>query len=171
MKRSIILEGVNGSGKSTLSEHLSRTYDLPVHHAGPAADGIVNAFDNCVEQIGLIKKGCIMDRVTPISRVCYENSMLPFEVASLSIFMTLMSMDAVIIYCMGEGPFTEKEYYPEGHMQEIIDQRDLIKNNYQYYFKHIGMPFMTYDWKNDDINEFTKELTCTRTTPSTTSLN
>ena len=130
MKPSFILEGPNGSGKSTLGKKLSEVYGLPYVHTGPDPGSNLNAIEACADQLTLLKKGVILDRCTPISRMVYQDGLSTQEYEMLAAFGLVMEKYAVIIYCTADAEFTEKPYYPEGHFRSIVESKEVIRAEY-----------------------------------------
>jgi energy-coupling factor transporter ATP-binding protein EcfA2 len=148
--KSIIVEGPNGAGKSTLITQLSKILDMPSHHAGSDAGSETGAMNCCIEQIGWIREGAILDRITPISRVIYQKGLGLRETYWLGLMADIMCQEAHIIYCIGNGEFTEKEYYPEGHLLQITDEREHIRAKYREVMNALG--HIKYDWKLHNIH-------------------
>lgn len=156
MKKSIILEGPNGSGKSTLVSDLSHALGMVYHHAGSDPGSTKNAIKACCRQYGWVQNGCIIDRVTPISRVIYQKDLTIFEKNFLKQMLDIMLEDAVIIYCTAEGNFTNKEYYPKGHYEQIVRDRKIIRDAYDKMFEVV--PHVKFDWRNKTISQLIREI-------------
>jgi energy-coupling factor transporter ATP-binding protein EcfA2 len=157
LKKSIILCGPNGSGKSTLGRTLSKILDLPYVHAGPDPGSFNNAIKACHNQLKNLESGCILDRCTPISRQIYTpGGVSPTEELVLNSFLELMMEQANIVYCTGEGEFTEKEYYPEGHFDLIVMARKSIREGYNRMFQKV--PNATYNFSTDSITKLIDEV-------------
>lgn len=153
MIKSIILEGPNGAGKSTLGEKLSQLTGMPYVHAGPSPGDSSGAFAACLNQLESLRQfgGVIMDRVTPISRMVYEAERASDEGVWLGLFLAQMQQYATLVYCTGEGHFSNKLYYPPGHFDEITLKREAIRELYRVYFHLI--PALHYDWKLESAEE------------------
>lgn len=156
-KRSIILEGPNGGGKSTLSKILEEHFGLPAYHSGPNPGDTDKAIMACNHQMLKIMNGFIVDRVTPISRPVYDHDTIPaHEIESFGLVLDNMLRHAVVVYCNGVGPFTNKPYYPDGHFETVSKERIKIRKLYEVSFKDI--PHIPYDWHKDSLKELLKEL-------------
>lgn len=156
MKPSFILEGPNGSGKSTLGKKLSEVYGLPYVHAGPDPGSTLNAIEASADQLAMLKKGVILDRCTPISRLVYQENLIDYDKIPLSGFMQVMQRYAVVIYCTADKGFTEKSYYPQGHFEEIVKDKERIRKMYGHvmsYCRHI-----VYDCNVTPIEELIEEI-------------
>ena len=156
MVESIILESANGGGKSTLGKELSRILDMPYHHAGPSPGDSTGAFKACLSQLALLKQGVIMDRVTPISRLVYEEPLKDKERFMLELFQKEMLECSNVVYCTGEGYFTDKDYYPVGHFTKVLEDKEKIRSKYDKVFTEI--PHYRYDWRVDNINNLLERL-------------
>lgn len=156
MAKSIILVGANGSGKSTLGAKLREVLDLPYHHAGPSPGGVVEAFEACLLQVKLLDSGVVLDRATPICRRVYERPIYDSEEIFLKLFTSHMSKQATIIHCVGSGEFTKKDYYPEGHFEEIVQKQDMIRARYLEVLQDV--PHLTYNWQTDSVDDLIRKL-------------
>lgn len=156
MKPSIILEGPNGSGKSTLGKELSSILGIPYMHAGPDPGSFMNVLEACVDQLTLLKKGVILDRCTPISRVIYQNDLTTTDLMILAAFYKMMEKYADCIYCVSNGEFSEKPYYPPGHFKEVKDKHAYIRAQYDLIFSRIRCH--KYDWTKESINDLIKRV-------------
>lgn len=148
--KSIILEGPNGSGKSTLGKQLSRILGMKYIHAGPSPGNHSQAVQACLDQHINLQSGCILDRVTPISRLVYERPIEEHQVRIFQAFLLDMLTEARVIYCTAEGEFTEKEYYPPGHMEEIVKTQHLIRDRYESVMSTI--PHIPFNWSTDRLS-------------------
>lgn len=158
MTKSIILVGANGSGKSTLGAKLSADLDLPYKHAGASPGDTAKAFDACLTQASLLESGIVLDRATPICRQVYEVPLSESEILFLKLFANHMSKRSIIIHCVGQGKFSRKEYYPEGHYEEIVRSQEQIRTRYFEVLKDV--PHILYNWQTDrycDLVEFLNE--------------
>lgn len=154
---SIILEGVNGAGKSTLAGKLSEIFDLKLYHPGSKPDRYEDSVYNCVNQFDFINHGdTVLDRITPISAMCYDFN-LPEKYTNLyKAYLDLMADKAIIIYCTQTGIPTNKPYYPDGHIKEIMDNQDRIKSRYDNLMKTLN--HITYDYKVDTIEDVIERI-------------
>ena len=147
----IILEGVNGCGKSMLSLALQEKYDLEIRHPGPRPTSNSAAINDCKEQLKL--KSVILDRVTPISRLTYEDldNMKTAHYNELMRYLSLMKKECIFIHCTGEGNHALKDYYTESHIKRITRDHNFIKNRYFELFKKIK--HFEYDFNQNSLEE------------------
>ena len=152
MSKSIIIEGPNGAGKTTLANRLAGVLEMEVIHAGPSPGDSVEAMSACVDQIRSLQKCVIMDRVTPISRQVYEEGE-PW----LDMMLKVMLREADVIYCVGKGKFTHKEYYPPGHYEKVVKGQMDIRERYVSIMATI--PHTVYDFEeNECMNDLLRRL-------------
>lgn len=154
--RSIILCGPNGSGKSTLAEALSKEFGLPIFHSGIAPKNQIDMVKCCIEQVDKLINGYIVDRVTPISQRVYNNELNENQAKFLELQLAVMLNFADIVYCTGRGVFTNKEYYPEGHYDEIFKKQELIRKRYEEVMTVI--PHVRYDFNFNKIEDLIEVL-------------
>ncbi len=95
----IIIEGPDNAGKSTLAAILSKTFNLPIHHAG----GPPKNYDEIMERSNYIlnnSSGFIFDRVPFISEPVYSilrNYNLFAD--EFEVYNRLKKLKPIIIYC------------------------------------------------------------------------
>jgi thymidylate kinase len=149
---SIILEGYDGGGKSTLAAVLKRELGLDVHLAGPPARDDAHALECISNQNESLKSGVILDRYTPISRLCYQQGLSAAHKRLLNHELQSAVKSAVIIwvkpteYIHSVSPHDTAE-----HLLDIENRRDDILRNYQELFsrtKHIEYNHMVNDVDN-----------------------
>lgn len=147
----IVIEGPNGAGKSTLAKTVSTIERMVVAHAGPAPNDDIEAISNCMSQIS--KENCVWDRLTCISRQCYEQ---PTDVSvehetDLNRILGSMKSDTIFVFCVGGGEYTKKPYYTDEHWDSLMRDRDRIVNNYEEIFK--GISHFRYDFRVNSVDE------------------
>jgi len=127
--KAIVLEGFDGAGKSTLAKSLSDWLDRPVHTiGGPPANNFM-AEVNCFQQWMKLNRSIIMDRCTPISRLCYEDHLPNWHVRSLHRWLNSFKSKALVIYCRPREFMHEPSLHdtPE-HLERIHrDGRHIIR--------------------------------------------
>lgn len=150
----IILEGFDNSGKSTLASYLSEKLKMPIHHPGGPPKNDDEAFKCLDEQIKLAKEPIIIDRVTSISRQCYDKNKL-FNVVLTDALKTLLNQPrAILVYCRPptnvlhdwKGHET-KDYDSTDHIEYIMDQADNIISNYDRLMAQV--PHISHDWTSE----------------------
>lgn len=157
MRKSVILEGANGCGKSTLARQLEKDLGLTYSHSGPNPGDSDKAREACINQIKLLEQGCVVDRVTPISRVIYDWDVIPeSELKEYNYFLEVMLSRAVVIHCTATGLFTNKSYYPEGHYERVLKDSDKIKELYADLMQ--GIPHIKYDWTSDSYYKLLEKI-------------
>jgi|SaaInlV_100m_DNA_6_1039743.scaffolds.fasta_scaffold00336_29 hypothetical protein len=150
----IILEGFDNSGKSTLANYLSEKLKMPIYHPGGPPKDDEAAFKCLLEQQQLASKPVIIDRVTSISRQCYEPDTLNSHELCVALDKLLSSKRVILVYCRPPNSVLHdwkghetKDYDSTDHIEFIMDQADSIINNYDKLmtqFAHIS-----YDWTQD----------------------
>lgn len=154
MSRSVILEGPDGCGKSTLAEFLSQHLMLPVKVAGPPPKNVFQEIRNTTEQIYWLKKGCILDRCTPVSQAVYRNK--PQSMLYNSV-LDYMATKAKIIFCITDSPEHERKHYDtDDHIEYIETQSNMICQNYMKVLSRHA--HTVYDWRIDDEFEILKSI-------------
>jgi hypothetical protein len=144
----IILEGVDGSGKSHLAQQLEKQLGKHLRWAGGPPDSDYIAIHDCTMQ--LINDDDIYDRVTSISRQCYESVTEPAMMNMYNCFLNLMLKNSVIIYCTADMPETEEGHRNDEHDKYVRDNFHLIKARYEVLMSKI--PHITYNFQNDNFD-------------------
>ena len=159
----ILIEGPNGGGKSTLVDQLSLKYELNTFHPGPAPLNDSQATEMCMHQS--LMYDIIMDRATCFSRLAYEHpdDLMRSHYNMLLRYCRDMASDTILILCVSQGDFTEKDYYPDGHFERVTKEAELIRCRYLKLFsrfKHFKFDFNLQTLKNvtDHINKRKEEL-------------
>lgn len=138
----IIVEGPNGSGKSTLVNQLADKYNLTSYHPGsvPESDDAYISYMAYQESLD----NAVFDRVSCISQVAYHKHEMTDEMIDLSsmYLIKLKLKGARFIYCYADYKFANKDYYPDGHYEEIISKRNKIVCNYIEILK--SLPHLLY---------------------------
>lgn len=165
----IILEGFDNSGKSTLANFLSDKLKMPIYHpGGPPADEEA-ASEYIAEQLELASKSVIIDRVTSISRQCYEPDKL-FNVELSNALKTLLNQPrAILVYCRPPDSVLHdwkghetKDYDSTDHIEYIMENSNRIINNYDRLMTQVK--HISFDWTNDldNIDWLTDRLLITQ---------
>jgi hypothetical protein len=142
----IIVEGPNSAGKSTLCAALSRQMGRRTTHSGTQPDDLDEA---CQTQLNQLLDGVIVDRITPISELVYHPESA--ELFNHKDWLRWMTNSSMVIYCTADGIPTNKEYYPEGHYDELIKDRSTIRQRYDDIMSTIL--HIKYDYHTDSINK------------------
>lgn len=157
MKASIILEGYDGAGKSSLAKYLSDCFNMPIETAGPPARDDKHAMDCCHKQMVAARHGYILDRVTPISRLCYQEGLTFTHITEMSRYMTEMIGVAVIVWCKPKEYKHERSSHDtDEHLADIESRQTYILDNYEAMMKTI--PHITYDWATDNRVKLMDEI-------------
>lgn len=134
----IVVEGPNGSGKSTLVNQLADKYNLTSYHPGsvPESDDAYISYMAYQESLDNV----VFDRVSCISQVAYHKHEMTDEMIDLSSksLIKLKLKGARFIYCYANYRFANKDYYPIGHYEKVIEDRKKIIYNYADIFKPLA---------------------------------
>ena len=157
--KSIILEGIDGTGKSTLALALAEKLGFAIVHAGGPPGSDSEAIRCCVSQQDYIDSGdWILDRVTPISRQCYELHIGDDHRMELQTSLKRMLDDVVVIWCDTNVRHHEvKEHDTEEHIKHIADNHDEIQRNYINMMDSLaerGYAVLHYDYQTDRLDDF-----------------
>lgn len=146
----IILEGFDGSGKSTLAKQLARVFNLQyIWATGPAKDA-THAIECCCNQ--LMASNCVLDRITPISRQCYQFLVLePDEDKRLELFLKYIAKDSLFIYCQPVGEQEDGEHDTPEFKEFLKINRERIISKYDEIFSRI--PHLRYDFTKMTFSE------------------
>jgi hypothetical protein len=161
MKGSIILEGYDGAGKSTLANQLSKTLKMPVFHAGPKVSTDVEAMECCRDQMMEMTERRIMDRVTPISRLCYQVGLSDLHSYDLLEALIDMKRYSYVVWCKP----TKYVHIPRqgedlDHVRDIEARRASILMKYDRVMP--AFADIVYDWEVHDHLWVIKNLICAR---------
>jgi hypothetical protein len=151
----IVLEGFDGSGKSTLADSLSEYFNLPIIWAGGPPKDDVEAYKNCRSQLSAMN--CILDRITPISRVCYEGKNISIQHGTnLLVVMEAMKIDSVVVYCTHIGPQIIKKYDTAKHLLTVLTDESNIRTRYDNLM--FTIPHFKYDYEIHDVESLIKDI-------------
>lgn len=156
MTKSVVLVGPNGAGKTTLGHQLAGPLGLPYVHAGPSPGGFEKALSCTIDQFNLLNNGVILDRITPICERVYNPKMSTLKYAILYYLALQIPHRSTIIYCTADGPVQDKDYYPEGHYEAIISNREKIRSEYDRVLRDI--PHISYNWKTEKLDSLMRRL-------------
>lgn len=154
--RPLIICGYDGSGKSTLAKELGAYYGCPVFHAGPPPRDDVHAKVCAQRQYDSISRGtCIWDRVTPISRQCYQHNIGTRHRWELNCYLHSMLAKSILVYCVGE-PITHnlKAYDTAEHTAYLSENEIMIRSMYEHLMEEISTqyPIVRYDFHSHDAD-------------------
>jgi len=130
--KGIIIEGPNGSGKSTLAEMLSCKYEIM--HAGPDDKSVKTTIKSIFVQLKHLNKGGVLDRCTPVSKQIYQKNVTALGHFLLNAIYKIFYERHIIVYCTGNGDFTDKKYYEKNHYEKIVKNREKIRCKYNKFF-------------------------------------
>jgi len=152
VKRSIILEGYDGAGKTSLGRVLSDKLGLQLYHAGPPAKSDLHAGQCMRYQLTHLREGCIYDRVTPISRVCYQLNLRPMHLQTLRNGLVRMTEYSTIVWCKPDHyTFTRCDHDTDEHIRDITARKQQIISIYAKLFQsipHIVFNYQTTSWSH-----------------------
>jgi hypothetical protein len=132
MRKSLVLEGPDNSGKSTLARALSAKFKMPIIQAGPPPRRLDHLKTCCEYQVSwMMDRGCIFDRVTPISHQCYHD-VEPFIKAYLDEKILEMREYCWVIYCPARFDFTSEIYESEQEKELVIRNESLVADKYSF---------------------------------------
>ena len=143
----IILEGADGSGKSTLAKELAKITGLEIRWAGPPPVSDYVALSNSIDQIFMDL--VIMDRVTPISRLCYQFENTGEHVKDLLSLWDLMKEGSVLIYCTATEPESDDGHRETAHDKFVRDNIEKIRVNYDKFMSSRNP--IRYNFREDNI--------------------
>lgn len=148
MKTSIIVEGIDGVGKSTLAANLAQHFNMTLNIIGgpPKTDAIAYAM-SCDQLDRAMNERMVFDRITSMSRLCYENDLCPSHGVIMRRQMNLITNNCHVIWCTNDAPSPVRKAYkhPE-HMDRIIRERDEILARYIHFMSKLVTPLIRYDW-------------------------
>ena len=160
MLPSIILEGMDGVGKSTLAKALSSIYNIPLNTIGgpPSTDKMAEEMSQ--SQIMMAsKERYVFDRVTSISRVCYEKKLdTTHHYRMLRDAITISGM-CHIIWCITDEPKPkQKDYKSLEHIERVKENHDMIYSRYFWIMKDWVHNVVIYNYTDTSVSELVKEL-------------
>lgn len=146
----IVVEGFDNSGKSTLINKLAKTFKLDIHWAGGPPKNHVIALSDSTTQLSM--EDIIHDRITPISRQCYESpeAIKPEMIFLPGILKNFIRCKSKFIYCTGKGiEHMLSECDSDDHLTYITENEVVIKLRYEHLFESI--PHIKYDFNRDSV--------------------
>ena len=156
----IILEGPDAAGKTTLAKTLMAIEPrLEFYSSGGAPKTVDDMNEFCLVQEALsLRKGMILDRITPISHPIYNNipeatkSFLSGVLANI-----LTSPGLIVVYCrpsndllMAPEKHQWKDYDTEEDKQKILTRQHEFINAYDEVFNNV--PHISYDYSDTEAN-------------------
>lgn len=164
IKPSIVIEGFDTCGKSTLVKALSERLGMNTYHPGGPAKDMQHAIECSEHQLNLAKVGTIMDRITPISRLCYQTGhALPLgvhEIVVLAGYLHQIKKHAQVIWCVrysGKHTTDMKPYDTEEHLKDIQNRAEHINSMYSNIMPYIAD--VIYDFHEDSVDDIIGKLT------------
>jgi len=156
--KSIIIEGFDGCGKSTLAKQLGRFYNLGIHVIGGKPKSNDIAKEMSWYQCLIAKHSlAIFDRVTCISRLCYELDMNELHRAMLLRDLSYLESSCIFIWTTVPNEVHEiKEYDTDEHIKHITENRDIIKANYHSVMTSID--HIHYDYTDMPMDDLLNEI-------------
>lgn len=158
--KSIIIEGFDGCGKSTLARQLGQYFNMGVHTIGgrPKNDDI--AFEMSTYQLGIAQHSrVIFDRVTCISRMCYEENIKNSHLLDLQEHMDFLANRCIVVWATVPKNMEMHEIKPyddEAHLRYIDNNAARIKENYLQIMDSLN--HIHYDFTEMTINELIEEI-------------
>lgn len=152
----IVLEGYDGCGKSTLSRYLSKKYSLGIHLIGGRPKDDIQALLMARQQLYISKYSfVIFDRITPISRICYEKSLTNEKVMRHIMYDILHN--SILIWCKTDRPRHMNEDYDDmDHLLDIDRRKDKILKRYGDIMSESD--HIEYDFTTDDLDELVRQI-------------
>lgn len=150
MNKTIILEGVNGSGKSTLGLELAARSDLKMIHAGSRPTHEVGLERSNTEVLEAIVPS-IRDRCNSISHLVYHDDIPLGMMLQFARDIDEILQNSIIVYCVGRGVNTPKDYYTEEHKKEIKDNHERYR--YRYASIMSAIPHIEYDFNEMSVTD------------------
>ncbi len=156
--KSIILEGIDGVGKSTLARELGAYYNMGVHSIGGPPPNNDTAQTMSGYQVAIASSSIVVfDRVTSISRLCYEKDLSVMHVKNLGSDSLKLLHDCILIWVTNPVPINiVKEYDTDKHLKAIKDNEIMIKDNYQRFMSSV--PHFHYDYTEMSFKDLIEEL-------------
>lgn len=155
---SVVLEGMDGVGKSTLSKTLSDRLDIGTHIIGgrPESDDVATAMS--ASQVELVKEGnIIFDRLTCISRLCYESQLSTTHAMDLITDMVEIGNHAIVVYCYTRNPQpVDKDYKSAEHVARVKADQLNIHNRYIWCMSMIKSGYVFFNYKVHSVDLLVK---------------
>ena len=109
--------------------------EMPLILAGPPPINADHAYVCSRYQMSwMTYRPSIFDRITPISRICYEQTLSEGEKFYLEEFLDAMVDKCIFVYCKPPTVAVEETIKPhdtEAHIREVTKYRSQILANYQ----------------------------------------
>lgn len=156
--KSIIVCGMDGSGKTHLAEQLRDYYQLPIHWAGPPAKDDTHALQCSLSQLELMVDGPrIFDRVTPISRQCYQFDCSSSHKQILNSFLSVMLHKAILIWCNPTNLVHKPgEHDSDDHLKFLSENHDTLCFNYVKIMSQ--RPHIEYNFQADSFESLVEQI-------------
>jgi len=156
--KSIIVEGYDGCGKSTLARRLGGFFGLGVHMIGgpPKSDEQASTMANY--QLAIAEhSNVVFDRITPLSRLCYEEGLDDRHVAVMYAYMDAIIRHSIVIWATVPKVKHEwKEYDTKDHINKILANEENIKHKYHEIMDTI--PHIHYDYTEMSFEDLLEEV-------------
>lgn len=160
--KSIILEGIDGCGKSTLALQLGAHYGVGIHSIGGPPRNNDTAITMSRYQMNIADSSTVIfDRVTSMSRLCYEQDLSKLHTAQMKNDMEFLLKKCIVIWVTNPVPVNEiKEYDTDEHLKAISDNHLMIKHSYHDMMEKI--PHFHYDYTESTFADLVAELNICR---------
>jgi len=163
--KSIIVEGYDNMGKSTLIDDLHHTssFNFPIHRAGPPAQNDAHAILCCEEQLDKMvhqSSYTLFDRITPISRTCYQFDIGDRHRRTLSMFLREMMRHSIIVWCDTDNDpesHVVKEYDTPEHLEFLHNNEFKIISNYRDIMASLP-GVIRYDYRAHSIDQLVEKI-------------
>ena len=156
--KSIILEGIDGCGKSQLARELGAYYSMGVHSIGGPPKNNDTAVTMSGYQVRIASASrVVFDRVTCISRLCYEKNLSTMHVKQMGMDAASLLNKCIVIWVTNPAPLNVvKEYDTDIHLQAIKKNEVMIKDNYQRFME--TTPHFHYDYTEMTFKDLIEEI-------------
>ena len=153
MNKSIIVEGYDGMGKTIVAQKLAHIFHMPLMHAGPpAVDNYHAGICSQYQLTWMMKRPCIWDRVTPISRQCYQLEIGLEHRRWLRTKLKNMCSWSIVVWCQVPNPHHDRGTHDDmDHLRFLAEHEDTIITNYRHLM--LAIPHIKYDWQSGQTVE------------------
>ena len=158
MMKSIILEGIDGCGKSQLARELGAYYNMGVHLIGGPPKNNDTAVTMSGYQVRIATASTVVfDRVTSISRLCYEKDLSTMHVKQLGMDASVLVRKCLVIWVTNPVPINVvKDYDSDEHLKAIKNNEVMIKDNYKRFMD--TCPHFHYDYTEMTFKDLIEEI-------------
>jgi len=151
--KSIIVEGYDGCGKSTLARQLGDYYQIGVHSIGGPPRDNGSADRMSLLQLDIITHSCaIFDRITSLSRLCYEENLTENHSGSLMEDFHFAVKKCIVVWVDTINPIhILKDTDSKQHIESIGKRRHDIMREYSFHMDCVS--HIKYDYTKSDFQQ------------------